>query len=152
LDTCQFWVDYDEAHGLPPNAVKASNDGLYIGRAHHRGTVTPGGIRNNICTLAWDGFACEKRDFQVLCDKNVNWVKSWEGSVPLHALPAGETKNGCALFIGRVMYEGIYHIGKVHTNDQVCYVPLNGDEMPYLEYEVLVLEDNHIEQSECVGR
>lgn len=150
MDTCHFWVDFNEAFGLPRNAVMASEDGLYIGRAHHQGTVTPGGIRDNVCTLAWGGNAHEKREFQVLCGKDVNWVKSWEGSVTLHALPAGETEDGYALFVGRVLHEGIYHIGKIQPNHQVCYIPLNGQEMPYLEYEVLVIHDNY--GVECIGR
>ncbi|XP_012219448.1 C3 and PZP-like alpha-2-macroglobulin domain-containing protein 8 [Linepithema humile] len=150
VDTCHFWVDFSEAIGLPQNAVMASEDGLYVGRAHHEGTVTPGGIRENVCTLVWGGNVHEKRDFQVLCGKDVNWVKSWEGSVPLHALPAGETEDGYALFIGRVLLEGIYHIGKIQPNHQVCYIPLNGQEMPYLEYEALVIHDNY--GVECIGR
>jgi len=128
----------------------ASEDGLFIGRARHNGTVTPGGIRNNICTIVWGGYAYQKRDFQVLCDKDVNWVKSWEGSVPLHALPAGETKNGYALFIGRVMRDGTHYIGKIQPNEQVCYIPVNGEEMPYLEYDTLVINDNY--GVEYIGR
>ncbi|XP_076249632.1 C3 and PZP-like alpha-2-macroglobulin domain-containing protein 8 [Calliopsis andreniformis] len=142
LDTCNFWEDYNESFGLPQNAVMVSEDGLYIGRAHHRDSFTPGGIRNNICTIVWDGASHDKKEFQVLCGKSISWVKSWEGSVPLNALPAGETEDGHALFIGRVLHEGIYYVGKVQPNHQVCYIPINGREEPYKDYETLIICDN----------
>lgn len=120
----------------------ASEDGLYIGRAHHRDSVTPGGIRNSICTIAWGGAAYDKKEYQILCGKNISWVKSWEGSVPLNALPAGETEDGYALFVGRVLHDGVYCIGKVQPNHQVCYIPVNGQEESYVDYETLVVCDN----------
>lgn len=145
IDTSHFWVDFIRPCGRPPRtAVIASEDGLYVGRTRHRGSVTPGGIRDTICTFAWGGIAHEERDFQVLCGvKNVNWVKSWEGSVPLYALPAGETEDGYALFIGRVLYKDIYYIGKIQPNHQVCYAAVNGQEVPFEDYEVLVIYDNY---------
>ncbi|KAG7206415.1 hypothetical protein KM043_003771 [Ampulex compressa] len=150
VDTCHLWVDYNHTFGLPQNAVLASEDGLYVGRAHHRETMTPGGIRTNVCTIAWGGHACEKHEFQVLCGRQINWVKSWEGSVPLNALPAGETEDGYALFIGRVLHEDIYYVGKIQPNHQVCYIPLNGQEVAYEEYETLVIYDYHV--VERIGR
>jgi len=127
----------------------ASMDGLCIGRAHHHGNLTPGSIRDNVCTLTCEDEVYEKRDFQVLCGTHVSWVKSYEGSVPLHALPAGETNRGVALFIGRVLHDGIYYIGKIHPYDQVCYVALGGEEVRYVEYETLVIQENY---EEYVGR
>lgn len=150
VDTSHYWVDFDETLGLPRNVIVVSEDGLYVGRARHQGSVTPGGVRDNVLTLAWGRNAYEKRNFQVLCGKEVGWVKSWEGSVPLHALPAGETEDGYALFIGRVLDEGVYHVGKIQPNHQVCYVPLNGHEVSYLEYETLVIYDDY--GGEYIGR
>ncbi|XP_015610509.1 uncharacterized protein LOC107275171 isoform X2 [Cephus cinctus] len=150
LETANYWIDYNDAEGLPRNAVMASEDGLYVGRAHHRESVTPGGVRSNVCTLPWGGAAHEKKDFQVLCGKDINWIKGWQGSVPLYALPAGETEDGNALFIGRILHDGIYYIGKVQPDHQGCYIPLNGQEISYLEYEVLVVNDCPI--LDCIGR
>nr|XP_034187899.1 C3 and PZP-like alpha-2-macroglobulin domain-containing protein 8 isoform X2 [Osmia lignaria] len=150
MDTSHFWIDYNESYGLPPNAIMASEDGLYIGRARHRDSVTPGSIRNNLCTIAWGGSAHDKKEFQVLCCKDINWVKSWEGSVPLHALPAGESEDGYALFIGRVLHEGVYHIGKIQPNHQACYIAVNGQEEPVVDYETLVICDYYI--AEYIGR
>ncbi|XP_003703487.1 uncharacterized protein LOC100874621 [Megachile rotundata] len=150
MDTAHFWVDYNESTGLPPNATIASEDDLYIGRAHHRDSVTPGGVKNNVCTIAWGGAAYDKKEFQVLCCKDVSWVKSWSGSVPLHALPAGESEDGYALFIGRVLDEGIYYIGKIQPNHQTCYIPIDGEEAGFTSYETLVVCDyyaaEHIER------
>ncbi|XP_001120831.2 C3 and PZP-like alpha-2-macroglobulin domain-containing protein 8 isoform X2 [Apis dorsata] len=150
IETSHFWVDYNESSGIPQNAVMASEDGLYIGRTHHRDSLTPGGIRNNVCTIAWGGASHDKKDFQILCGRDVNWVKSWEGSVPLYALPAGESEDDYALFIGRVLHEGVYHIGKIQPNHQVCYIPVDGHEEPYIDYETLVICDYYA--AEYIGR
>ncbi|XP_003698270.1 C3 and PZP-like alpha-2-macroglobulin domain-containing protein 8 isoform X2 [Apis florea] len=150
IETSHFWVDYNESSGIPQNAVMASEDGLYIGRTHHRDSLTPGGIRNNVCTIAWGGASHDKKDFQILCGRDVNWVKSWEGSIPLYALPAGESEDDYALFIGRVLHEGVYHIGKIQPNHQVCYIPVDGHEEPYIDYETLVICDYYA--AEYIGR
>lgn len=150
IETSHFWVDYNESSGIPQNAVMASEDGLYIGRTHHRDSLTPGGIRNNVCTIAWGGASHDKKDFQILCGRDVNWIKSWEGSVPLYALPAGESEDDYALFIGRVLHEGVYHIGKIQPNHQVCYIPVDGHEEPYIDYETLVICDYYA--AEYIGR
>ncbi|XP_015177787.1 PREDICTED: uncharacterized protein LOC107067093 isoform X3 [Polistes dominula] len=148
-DTSHLWVDYNDTMSFPQNAAIASEDGLYIGRAHHKDSVTPGSIRDNICTLPWGGAAHEKKEYQVLCVRDIDWVKSWDGSVPLYALPAGETEDGYALFIGRVLYNGLYYVGKIQPSNQVCYIPLNGQEVTYTEYETLVLHNyNSIEHIE----
>lgn len=150
IDTSHYWVDFDETVELPWNVMVASEDGLYVGRARLHGSMTPGGVRDNVCTLPWGGKAYEKRNFQMLCGKRASWVKSRKGGVPLYALPAGETEDGYALFIGRILYEGVYYIGKVQPNYQTCYVPLNGHEMSYLEYETLVIYDDY--GAEYIGR
>lgn len=143
--TCSYWTDCNSDDGLPRNAVSASEDGLYVGRARHSSTVTPGSVRARSCTLAWGGAAHEKKEFQVLCRRSVGWVKSWQGSVPLHALPGGETEDGYALFVGRVLFEDIYYIGKIQPNHQACYIPLNGGERAFTEYEALVITEDAIE-------
>ncbi|XP_043527655.1 uncharacterized protein LOC122538002 [Frieseomelitta varia] len=150
VDTSYCWIDYNELDDFPQNAVMASEDGLYIGRAHHRESLTPGGIRNNICIIPWGGASHDKTNFQIFCGKEVNWVKSWEGSVPLYALPAGESEDGYALFIGRVLHDGIYHVGKIQPNHQACYIPVHGREERYIDYETLVVCDHYA--AEYVGR
>ncbi|CAL7938983.1 unnamed protein product [Xylocopa violacea] len=150
VDTSHLWIDYNESCGLPQNAVSASEDGLYIGRAHYRDSLTPGGVRNNVCTIPWGGASHDKKDFQVLCGKYVNWVKSWEGSVPLYALPAGESEDGHALFIGRVLHDGVYRIGKIQPNHQLCYIPVDGQAEPHIDYETLVICDYYV--AEYIGR
>ena len=150
VDTCHLWVDYNESFGLPENAITASDDGLYVGRTRYKNSVTPGGIRSNVCKIAWGGASHDRKEFQVLCGKSVSWTESWDGSVPLNALPAGETEDGYALFVGRVLREGVYYIGKIQPNHQVCYIPVNGEEKSYMDYEALVICDYHV--AEHVGR
>lgn len=150
LETNNYWVDYDDEVGIPRNAVSVSEDGPYIGRAHHRGSVTPGNIVGGMCTLPWGGQVHEKTSFQIFCGKNTNWVKSWDGSVPLYALPGGETEDNYPLFIGRVCIDGIYHVGKIQPNHQVCYISFSGRERAFKEYETLVI--NYFPTVEWVGR
>ncbi|XP_014597997.1 PREDICTED: uncharacterized protein LOC106783721 [Polistes canadensis] len=149
-DTSHLWVDYNNTMSFPQNAAIASEDGLYVGRAHHKDSVTPGGIRDNICTLAWGRATHEKKEYQVLCVRDIDWIKSWDGSVPLYALPVGQTEDDHALFIGRVLYNGLYYVGKIHPSNQICHIPVNGQEVAYSEYETLVLHNyNSIEH---IGR
>ncbi|XP_015515109.1 uncharacterized protein LOC107220859 isoform X1 [Neodiprion lecontei] len=143
--TCNYWIDCNSDEGLPRNAVSASDDGLYIGRARHSNTITPGSVRERICSLSWGGSTHHKKEFQILCHPNVGWVRSWQGSVPLYALPGGETEDSYALFVGRVLHENIYYIGKIQPNHQVCYIPLNEGEVAFTEYEVLVIDEDAIE-------
>ncbi|XP_001606524.1 C3 and PZP-like alpha-2-macroglobulin domain-containing protein 8 [Nasonia vitripennis] len=150
LETSSHWVDYDPELGLPRGAVTGHEDGLYIGRSRHRHSVTPGGVRGSSCSISWGGLGHEKHEFQLLCGKDVGWLKCSRGAVPLLALPAGETEDGNALFIGRIMHNGVAHIGKIQPNHQVCYVALHGQEVAYAEYEVLVLHD--FPAIECIGR
>ncbi|XP_031831982.1 uncharacterized protein LOC116426735 isoform X1 [Nomia melanderi] len=141
VDTSSYWIDYNELLGLPRNVTLASEDGLYVGRTHHRDSLTPGSVRNSMCTIAWGGTSYNKKEFQVLCAENVSWVQSWDGNIPMNALPAGESEDGYALFIGRVLHEGTYYIGKIQPNHQVCYVPVDGKEESYINYEALVIHD-----------
>ncbi|XP_076644265.1 uncharacterized protein LOC143354236 [Halictus rubicundus] len=141
VDTASLWVDYNESLGLPRNVTIASKDGLCVGRAHHRDSLTPGSVRNNLCSIAWGGSSYNKKEFQVLCAENVSWIQSWDGNIPLNALPAGESEDGYALFIGRVLLKDVYYIGKIQPNHQVCYVPVDGKEEPCLNYEALVICD-----------
>lgn len=150
LDTNHYWINYNDNLGMPRNAVTVSECGSFVGRAPHEGSVTPGNVEGDICTLPWGGCVHNKSHFQVLCGKNINWVKSWDGSVPLHALPGGETEDNYPLFIGRVFIDGMYYAGKIQPNHQVCYIPHCGIEKSFKEYETLVV--NCHPNIEWVGR
>lgn len=141
MDTRHYWVDCDDMMPFPSNAVMATDDGLFIGRAHHEDALTPGSVRGGVCDISWGGESHEKKTFQVLCGQYVSWVKSCQGSVPLNALPGGVTEDDHALFIGRVFKNDVYYIGKIQPNHQVCYVPIDGREVKFEEYETLVIND-----------
>ena len=150
LETNDYWIDYNDDEGMPKNAVPVSEGDTYVGRAYHKGSITPGNIRDGVCILPWGGRSHEKKRFQILCGTNINWVKSWSGSVPLHALAGGETEDSYPLFIGRVCVEDTYYVGKIQPNHQVCYIPLNNQEKAFKEYETLVV--NYSPIIEYVGR
>ncbi|XP_058797255.1 uncharacterized protein LOC131667678 [Phymastichus coffea] len=146
------WIDYEPTRGLPFDAVSGDreDDSLFIGRSRHKNSLTPGIITNFICRICWGGHTHDKRQFQVLCGVGVGWAKCCNGAVPMGALPAGETENGLALFVGRVIQDGQVLIGKVQPNHQVCYVPVNGREVSFSEYYVLVVDE--FAAIEWVGR
>ncbi|XP_012269713.1 uncharacterized protein LOC105693998 isoform X2 [Athalia rosae] len=141
-ESSSYWLDCNSEDGLPRNAVCASDDDLYVGRARHSSSVTPGSIRTRACFVTWGGRMHRKREFQVLCRRDAQWVKCWQGAVPLHALPGGETEDGYALFVGRVLDDGTYYVGKVEPHRQHCFIALDGEEVGFEQYEVLVINDD----------
>lgn len=132
------------------NAVQAvgaggrgSNRKLYIGRAHHQGSITPGVIdpKAKACCIAWGGDEHKKTLYEVLCTsgKFVN-VSDDNTKALLRATSAGMSENGEPLFIGRVEHEGAWLYGKVQRSHGVCYVPYQGKETAFKEYQVFVAD------------
>ena len=61
-----------------------------------------------------------------------------DGNIPPKAIPAGESEDGEALFVGRTSHEGNQIVGKVQPSHGVIYIPFGGEEVSYNEFEVLV--------------
>lgn len=65
------------------------------------------------------------------------WESSSNGCVPSSALIAGNDR-GEEMYIGRVYHEsGALVPGKVHGSHGCCYIPWEGKELSYRQYEVL---------------
>lgn len=50
-------------------------------------------------------------------EHKLNWVAAANGDVPSNAVPAGRTKQGETLYVGRASHEGALVVGKVRTFD-----------------------------------
>lgn len=49
----------------------------------------------------------------------------------------GESEGGETLYIGRVYYNATVTIGKVQPSNGVCYIPFDGKEIRFEEFEIL---------------
>lgn len=133
----------DAAGGVvPPGAVEGGKDDepLYVGRAHHEGALLPGKVKpsHSVCYVAWGGGEHGKSDYQVLCGCNPTWVQTSGNLIPPNAIAGGETEDGEPLYVGRVNHEGTLTIGKVQASHSVCYIPYNGSEVAFPDYEIMV--------------
>jgi len=66
------------------------------------------------------------------------WKESSHGQVPHGAIQAGHQSDGTPLYVGRVKDHGADIVGKVHPGHHCLYVPWNGKEVRYEQYEILV--------------
>lgn len=148
LEICReevpFWVSFDGE--IPKYAIKAGQEGnnetLYIGRAHHRGSLTPGKVNgdNKTCKIPWGTLSNEITDYEVLvCANDFSWVAAKDGNVPVNAFSAGHSEQGETLFIGRVLHQGSLLIGKIQPSHGVCYVAHENSELNFRKYEVFVV-------------
>ncbi|XP_058117893.1 uncharacterized protein LOC131260221 [Anopheles coustani] len=137
------WVDYT-FDDVPQNAVVAYtnlSETLYIGRAKHRGSITPGVISplQRTCTIVWGGIVWPKSEFEVLINVNGMFVPVVNNRIPPNAFPAGQSEAGETLYIGRIKLGDRWSVvGKVHPSHRVCYVPYNGVERGFENYEIFV--------------
>nr|WCR32668.1 farnesoic acid O-methyltransferase isoform A [Pyrrhocoris apterus] len=138
-----MWLS-DSGGRVPPNAVKGGfdNEQLYIGRAHFKGTLTPGKIHpsHGVCYVPWGGEEHACPEYEVLCDCRGVWVKATGVNVPPNAIKGGVTEDGEPLYIGRAVHNSTMTVGKVQKSHGKCYIPYAGGEIGTENYEVLVLE------------
>ncbi|XP_058453081.1 uncharacterized protein LOC131431406 [Malaya genurostris] len=144
LQDCHYWVSTDDDR-IPKNAFigESTKDGnLYIGRAMHRGSCTPGSINpvTQQCHIAWGSDEHRKAKFEYLCNCKGKFIASRENYIPVGAIRGGYSEFGEPLFIGRVQLGNQFIIGKVQPSHKVCYVPYRGKEVAYKEFEILIQE------------
>jgi len=139
-----FWVPFDHQQ-IPKEAVKGGKEGnqtIYIGRAHHCGSVTPGKVLevDRTCIIPWGTISNEKHDYEILmCSSAYNWTAAEKGSVPVNAFSAGQSEQGETLYIGRVFHNGDLIVGKVQPSHRVCYISSGTEELNFQKYEVFVV-------------
>ncbi|KAJ2947697.1 hypothetical protein O0L34_g9466 [Tuta absoluta] len=137
------WVQVEDGK-IPAGAVvggkDTSGEQIFVARAKHNKDLVPGMVMpsHNRAYVPWDGEVHKKAIFEVLVGGPTSWVPASDGNVPQNAYPAGETKEGETLFIGRAHHKGSIITGKVHQTHKVCYITYAGKEIPVKDYEVLV--------------
>ena len=106
----------------------------------HEGNLLPCKIIPNqlVASVTLNGIEIEKKTFEILIGSESKWISSNLGDVPINAFPAGYTKQGEVLYIGRTNYKGGLIVGKVHKSHRCIYVGCNGREYSFPEYEVLI--------------
>ncbi|XP_023024558.2 uncharacterized protein [Leptinotarsa decemlineata] len=143
--TAYDWVDTSAYGGVPSTALRGGVDVdghvIYVGRAFHEGDWIPAKVipGKNVAYIAYNGLEHAKDRFQVLCEQHFHWLPGQGGYVPPDAVEGGMTAQGEPLYIGRVYHSGSQTIGKVHPSHGVCYIPFDGREIAYPNYEILVL-------------
>lgn len=137
------WQHTTSSSSVPSNAVLGGRDAdgseIYVGRASHDGDLIPCKVipRNKVAYVAYNGVEIAKHNFEILVGGDFIWSRQKNGSVPQKAFPAGRTKNGETLYIGRDIRNQSQTIGKVHQSHGCLYIPFGGKELSFKDYEVL---------------
>ncbi|KAG8240223.1 hypothetical protein J437_LFUL004683, partial [Ladona fulva] len=102
---------------LPAEAFIGGKDhysNLYVGQAYHEGDLIPGKVnpKDNLCYIPWRGKEIVKREYQVLCGTELEWVPCNGSNIPSGAVRGGRTENGEVFYIGRVPHSNTLTIGK----------------------------------------
>ncbi|KAJ3660270.1 hypothetical protein Zmor_004726 [Zophobas morio] len=140
-----YWVDTFAYGGVPSTALSGGEDidghQIYVGRAFFKNDWIPAKVipGRNVAYVAYAGKEHHVDRFQVLCEQRFDWVTASEGRIPEGAVEGGRTCDGEALYIGRVQHEGSHTLGKVHPSYKCCFIPFDGKELSFSEYEVLIL-------------
>ncbi|XP_070496801.1 uncharacterized protein [Chironomus tepperi] len=144
-DEIPFWVPFDGVN-LPKNAVvggKYKGQKVFIGRAHHERSLTPGMVLENekVIMLPWGCVSNTKNDFEILCcEGSANWVVADSGNCPQNAFRAGYSEvYSEPLYVGRYKHGDSIVCGKIQPSHHVCYIAYEGNELNNKHYEVLVI-------------
>ncbi|XP_054010791.1 natterin-4-like [Hylaeus anthracinus] len=138
------WVPFTGARHVVPEMIKVGQDldgcTLVVGRASHHGDILPAKVKpeHGVAYVCYEGREHMKHDFEILMPAEFRWVHSGHGRVPENAVEAGRTVQGEVLYVGRAYHNGIPCMGKIHRSHGVLYVPYEGREISYRDYEVLV--------------
>ncbi|KAH8410102.1 hypothetical protein KR009_005871, partial [Drosophila setifemur] len=122
------WLPSGSGH-IPHNAVQSgttrSGEPLYIGRAHHNGSLVVGKVhRSHGCLYIPFG------------GQEVS-VRSYEPGLPDHAVQCGQDEDESAIYVGRAFHAGKNLPAKVIPSKGCAYVAYDGREHQKHLYEVL---------------
>lgn len=128
---------------VPFGAITAGRDidgsPLYVGRAFHEGEMIPAKVTRDRAYVAHGGREHSKHEFEVLCGGNYSWIHSGHGApVPHNAVSTGSSLSGEPLYVGRSHHNGNPTPGKIHLSHASLYLPFDGAEVAYRDYEVLI--------------
>ncbi|KAK9502377.1 hypothetical protein O3M35_011163 [Rhynocoris fuscipes] len=130
---------------VPSDAVIAGTDhngaNIYAGRAKHEDDLLPAKINPSLggAFVSKNGRDYKKTEYEVLCSDDIAWKFCSGGDVPPEALVMGKTADGDPLYMGRRLIDGTLTPGKVDPKNKWLYVPYNGTELKFYNYDVLIL-------------
>uniref|UniRef100_A0A0A9YIM4 Natterin-3 n=1 Tax=Lygus hesperus TaxID=30085 RepID=A0A0A9YIM4_LYGHE len=139
------WLSMSKGRIPDNNAVRGGQDSdgcaLYIGRTNHNGDVLPCKInpRRGFAYFSYAGREISVENYEALASKTVGWQRASGGQLPDRAIRIGQTAEGEPLYVGRAVHEGFLTPGKFHPSHRCVYVPYNGREHRYDNYEVMVM-------------
>jgi len=118
---------------------------LYVGRAPlgggcHVGCVPPS---SKTCFIPLFGKEHKSTSYQVLVvpeGVRVHWERSSGGNVPPNAVVGGYNEEKQKTYVGRVMHKSALTPGEIVPQENCIYIPYEGKEVEYDQYEVLVLD------------
>lgn len=128
---------------MPRDAILGGRDTdgaqIFVGRASHEGEMIPCKVipSKQVAYVSHNGSEISKQNFEVLIGSDVKWKKERNGKIPQGAYPAGKTKSGETLYVGRVEHNRSQTVGKVHPSHGCLYIPYGGQELSFKDYEVL---------------
>ncbi|XP_018346986.1 PREDICTED: uncharacterized protein LOC108751364 [Trachymyrmex septentrionalis] len=139
------WVSRVSSQSLPENAIIGGRDSdgskLYVGRAFHDGDMLPAKVipDKGVAYVCHNGEEHPKDNYEVLVQGEFAWEFCSNGEVPEDAIIAGQTADGEPLYVGRALHNGSQTIGKVQPSHGCLYIPYEGEELSFKDYEVLVV-------------
>ncbi|CAB3379165.1 Hypothetical predicted protein [Cloeon dipterum] len=130
---------------LPENAFLAghfSTYPMYVCRAKHDGNLIPGRAVPdlNLTSFAWNQIEIRSKEiYQVLIGEDFHWKRfDFDKQVPDNAVVGGHTQEGKLIFVGKVKYEGLEYIGKIHTQLKCCFVAFASKENSFTDCDILL--------------
>ncbi|KAJ2913470.1 hypothetical protein MD484_g6948, partial [Candolleomyces efflorescens] len=138
-------------HGktIPPGAILVGREhswNLYVGRAFHKGSITPGKASDVFKKGAVIGYAHDeihKETYEILLgDMNgLRWIPT-SGKLNVAALgktpvDGGVDTDGTPLYVARAQHKGAVHPGKCSEKLKAAFIPYDGGEAEVSSYEVL---------------
>ncbi|XP_033336870.1 natterin-4 [Megalopta genalis] len=139
------WIPRTKSDGVPDKAVVGGRDcdgtTIYVGRAYHEGDMLPAKVipEKNVAYVCYNGEEHAKYDYEVLLPTEFGWEFASNGDVPGNAVQAGYTDSGETLYVGRTFHNGSQTIGKIQPSHNCLYIPFDGEELSFRDYEVLVV-------------
>jgi len=138
-----------QGKNIPQEAIaggRESSGTLYVCRANHNGSTTPGKAGSHLHNGAVIGYGNKEVGvgaYEVLVGdaRSVRWV-AVKGKLKINDLDArpvdgGKDSDGTRLFIARASIQGATHPGKVGEGFRAAFIPWGGKEQEISSYEVL---------------
>jgi len=138
---------------VPPNAVEGGHyqDGekTFVGRIPFNGTMVPGEIvpKEGVCYISFMGKEEQSDNYEVLVMDAaappgvpaVAWVMQNGAFIPaaIQAFEAGYDHQGAKFYVGRSLLSEGCHVGKVRSDYGTCFVPFEGGEHKFDDFQVL---------------